>query len=122
MIGEDILLAEHLYELIDQHPDLEAVTQNLSINTFRYVPRDLVGDRARTAQYLNELNKALLTELQNGGEVYLSNAIIGEKYLLRCSIVNFRTSLQDVRALPEIVTRIGRRIDATLRPDSLAAR
>jgi glutamate/tyrosine decarboxylase-like PLP-dependent enzyme len=121
MIAEDIQLAEHLHELVDRHPELETVTRNLSINTFRYVPGDLVGDPAQTEAYLNELNEALLTELQHGGEAYLSNAVVGGKYLLRCSIVNFRTSLEDVRALPEIVTRIGSRIDAALRPDLLRA-
>jgi hypothetical protein len=33
--------------------------------------------------------------------------------------VNFRTSLEDVRALPDIVTRLGNEVDAALRPDHL---
>jgi aromatic-L-amino-acid decarboxylase len=122
MIAEDIRLAEHLYEMVDQHPELEAFTQNLSINTFRYVPRDLVRDRVQMEAYLNALNEKILTELQYSGEAYLSNAVIKGTYLLRTSIVNFRTSLEDVRALPEIVTRMGGRVDATLRPDYLKAK
>jgi glutamate/tyrosine decarboxylase-like PLP-dependent enzyme len=121
MIAEDIQLAEHLYEIVDQHPELEAFTQNLSITTFRYVPRNLIGDRMQTEEYLNKLNKKLLTELQNGGKAFISHALIGEKYLLRSCIVNFRTSLEDVRALPDIVTRIGNEVDAALRPDHLKA-
>ena len=119
MIAEDIELSEHLYEIVDQHPELEAFTQNLSITTFRYVPRDLIGNRMQTEEYLNKLNEELLAELQNSGKAFISNALIGEKYLLRSCIVNFRTSLEDVRALPEIVTRLGGRIDAALRPDHL---
>ncbi len=122
MIAEDIQLAGHLYEIVDQHPELEAFTQNLSITTFRYVPRNLMGDRMQTEKYLNKLNEELLTELQNSGKAFISNALIGEKYLLRSCIVNFRTSLEDVKALPEIVTRLGRRIDAALRPDHLSAK
>jgi glutamate/tyrosine decarboxylase-like PLP-dependent enzyme len=121
MIAEDIQLAEHLYEMIDMHPELEAIMQSLSINTFRYVPRDLVGARTQREAYLNMLNETILTELQYSGEAYLSNAVINGKYLLRCSIVNFRTSFEDVRALPEIVTCIGSRIDAAQRPDYLSA-
>jgi glutamate/tyrosine decarboxylase-like PLP-dependent enzyme len=121
MIAEDIQLAEHLYEMIDMHPELEAIMQSLSINTFRYVPRDLVGTRTQREAYLNKLNETILTELQYSGEAYLSNAVINGKYLLRCSIVNFRTSFEDVRALPEIVTCIGSRIDAAQRPDYLSA-
>lgn len=98
MIAEDIQLADHLYEIVDQHPELEAFTQNLSITTFRYVPRNLIGDQMQTEEYLNKLNEELLAELQNSGKAFISNALIGEKYLLRSCIVNFRTSLEDVRA------------------------
>jgi hypothetical protein len=73
-------------------------------------------------EYLNKLNEKLLTELQNSGKAFISNALIGEKYLLRSCIVNFRTSLEDVRALPEIVTRLGSWIDAALRSDHLSAK
>jgi glutamate/tyrosine decarboxylase-like PLP-dependent enzyme len=121
MISEDIQLAEHLYRIVDEHPDLEAFTQNLSITTFRYVPRNLIGDRTEVEEYLNRLNEELLTELQNSGEAFISNALIGEKYLLRSCIVNFRTSLEDVRALPDIVTRLGSEVDSALRPDHLMA-
>ena len=98
MIAEDIQLADHLYGIVDQHPELEAFTQNLSITTFRYVPRNLIGDQMQTEEYLNKLNEELLAELQNSGKAFISNALIGEKYLLRSCIVNFRTSLEDVRA------------------------
>ena len=119
MIAEDIQLAEHLYRMVDEHPELEAFTQNLSISTFRYVPSNLNGDRIEAEEYLNKLNEELLTKLQNSGKAFISNALIGEKYLLRSCIVNFRTSLEDVRALPDIVTRLGNEVDAALRPDHL---
>ena len=40
-------------------------------------------------------------------------------FVLRACIVNFRTSLEDIEALPEIVTRLGRQVDASLRPEKL---
>jgi aromatic-L-amino-acid decarboxylase len=61
------------------------------------------------------LNTELLTRLQNSGEAYLSNAVIDGKFALRACVVNFRTSLEDIEALPEIVLRIGREADAALR-------
>ncbi|MFV2044980.1 MAG: aspartate aminotransferase family protein, partial [Anaerolineales bacterium] len=88
MISDDIRLSKYLYGLIDSHPDLEAFTQNLSIATFRYVPSDLTAGSAEVEEYLNTLNEALLTELQNGGEAFVSNAVIGETFLLRACIVN----------------------------------
>jgi aromatic-L-amino-acid decarboxylase len=121
MISEDIQLSEHLHRIVDEHPELQPFTQNLSITTFRYVPDNLIGDRNEVEEYLNSLNEALLTELQESGEAFISNAVVGEKYLLRSCIVNFRTTLEDVEALPHIVTRIGRQVDSALRPDHLMA-
>ena len=69
--------------------------------------------------YLNELNPELLARVQRSGEAYLSNAVISGKYALRACVVNFRTSLEDIEALPKIITRIGREVDAERRPAEL---
>ena len=116
MIADDCALARALYELVDAHPDLEAFTCDLSIATFRYVPRDLRGDPG-AAGYLNELNRELLERLQRGGEAFVSNAVVGEAFLLRACIVNFRTELADVEAVPGLVARIGAEVDRELRAD-----
>ena len=57
---------------------------------------------------LNELNTALLTRLTENGAIYLSNAVIDDRFALRACIVNFRTSVADVDAVPDIVVREGR--------------
>ena len=119
MISDDIRLSEHLYSAVEMHPNLEAFTQNLSITTFRYVPSDLTPGSTAVEKYLSKLNEALLTELQDGGEAFVSNAVLGEKYLLRACIVNFRTSVEDVEALPDIVARIGSKVDAAIRSEQL---
>ena len=119
MISDDIRLSEHLYRAVDSHPNLEAFTQSLSITTFRYVPSDLTVGSEKIEKYLSHLNEELLTELQEGGEAFVSNAVVGETYLLRACIVNFRTSLEDIEALPDIVARIGNRVDAAIRSDHL---
>lgn len=115
MIAADIRLAQILNQLVEEAKDLEAYTCSLSITTFRYVPSDLNLQNNEREAYLNRLNSELLTALQDGGEAYLSNALLGDKYLLRSCIVNFRTSLGDIEALPEIITRIGREVDMRLR-------
>lgn len=71
---------------------------------------------SNVTDYLNDLNRELLTRLQRGGEAYLSNAVIGGKYALRACIVNFRTTLQDVRELPPLVVRLGKELDREMRP------
>ena len=112
MISDDIRLARALADAIRQHPDLELMTQDLSITTFRYVPRDSVGGMHRNAlePRLDAINRALLDRLQRDGELFVSNAVIGGKYALRACIVNFHTQLADALAIPEIVARVGRDI------------
>ncbi len=117
LIADDIALAQRMYEQVDAHPELEAMTCALSITSFRYVPPDLPGSLSpdERATYLNELNTSLLTRLTEGGAVFLSNAVIGGVFALRACIVNFRTSAADVDAIPEIVAREGRLVAAGMR-------
>jgi len=121
MISDDIALAAELFRLVDAEPELEACTNDLSITTFRYVPPGLEPGDEQVEAYLNDLNTELLGRLESGGEVFLSNAVIGGRFLLRACIVNFRTRLDDIEALPAIVKRIGAEVDAELRPAPLRA-
>lgn len=117
MIGDDIRLSRHLFELIDAHPAFEALTQGLSIATFRYVPEDLRETREEpaVADYLDRLNHALLDRIQQSGEVFVSNAVVRGRYALRPCIVNFHTTLADIEALPAIIERMGREVDVPSR-------
>jgi aromatic-L-amino-acid/L-tryptophan decarboxylase len=117
MIGDDIALARQLHALVQQHPEFEAMSQHLSITAFRYVPRDL-----RSAQqtpevegYLQRLNQEVLTRVERSGEAFLSNAMVAGRFALRACIVNFRTSLADIEALPPLLSRIGREADRAMR-------
>ncbi|KAB1153751.1 pyridoxal phosphate-dependent decarboxylase family protein [Flavobacterium luteum] len=114
MIGEDIALAQLLFEEANKHQELEAVSQNLSITTFQYVPPAYVHSEKESQEYLNSLNENLLNKLQEAGEVFLSNAVVAGKYCLRACIVNFRTSKKDIHEVIEIVVREGRKVHETL--------
>ena len=117
MIADDIALSQVMAEAVGAHPELELVTQALSITTFRYVPADLrarVGE-AEAEAHLDVLNRALLDRLQHDGDVFVSNAVVARRYLLRACIVNFHTTRADVEAVPAIVVRAGREIDRQLR-------
>lgn len=119
MIGDDIALSRHLFERIGTYPELQAVTQNLSITTFRFIPQDLPHSSMEVESYLNKLNEELLNRLQSSGEAFVSNAVVEGKYLLRACIVNFRTTQNDVELLPQIVVRLGKEIDSKMRPADL---
>lgn len=113
MIADDISLSRTLAEAVARHPELEPITQALSIATFRYVPIDLrprIGE-ADAERELNWLNERVLDRIQRGGEAFVSNAVVGGRYVLRACIVNFHTQAADVEALPEIVARVGRGIE-----------
>jgi glutamate/tyrosine decarboxylase-like PLP-dependent enzyme len=103
MIRNDIELAQQLYRMIDDQEELETISQSLSITTFRYIPNNRKDDEA----YLNKLNEALLNDLQTGGKVFLSNAVVNGKYCLRVCVVNFRTNIEDLRELVRIVLEVG---------------
>ena len=115
-IRDDIRLAQRLFELVDQHAEFSTHAVNLSIATFRYVPGDLRNDTSADAEnYLDTLNQAVLAEVQANGEAFLSNAVVEGRYLLRACVVNFRTRESDIDALPEMIAKIGRRLDRELR-------
>src|SRR5262249_32811431 len=118
MIADDIRLSQAMAQAVSRHAELQLMTQELSITTFRYVPSDL---RARLREsevelHLDELNRELVDRLQRGGETFISNAVVGGHYVLRACIVNFHTTQTDVEAVPDIVAGIGREVDAEPRP------
>ena len=117
MIADDIRLSRAMADAVARHGELELASQSLSIATFRYVPVDLraqVGEEP-VERHLDALNRELLDRLQRRGEIFVSNAVVNGRYVLRACIVNFHTARGDVEALPEIVARTGRSVDRELR-------
>ncbi|MFQ5982243.1 MAG: pyridoxal phosphate-dependent decarboxylase family protein [Woeseiaceae bacterium] len=120
-IREDISLARLLYQSLDANPDFDARTLNLSVVTFRYVPADINAEDETVSEYLNELNKAILAEVQKNGRAFVSNAIVAGHYLLRACVVNFRTTASDIDFVIKIIAEIGKSLDNRIRPGHLAA-
>ena len=121
MIAEDCRLARALFDAAEAHPEIEALTQGLSITTFRYLPADLSAGSPEVEEYLDALNEELLARLKTGGELFVTNARLDGRFVLRACIVNFRTTQADAEAVPNIVARTGRALDRELRPAKLPA-
>lgn len=119
MIAEDILLAQLLFKCANETPELESVSCNLSITTFRYVPIDL-PEMSESNEYVNEVNRRILNRIQAEGEAFVSNAVVKGAYVLRACFVNFRTTEADVIALPKIVIRTGRLVVEEMKKESTA--
>jgi glutamate/tyrosine decarboxylase-like PLP-dependent enzyme len=119
MIEDDIQLSAEMFRAVQQQPELEAKTQGLSIATFRFVPADLRerADQPDTLEYLNNLNEQIMIAIEKSGEAFVSPAMLSGVFVLRACIVNFRTTIEDVRTFPELVCRLGREVDAQLREE-----
>ena len=87
------------------------------------MPPDLRG-RTREVPveaYLNDLNQRVLDASQRAGDVFVSNAVVDGRFVLRACVVNFHTSMADVLAVPDLLEPIGRSIDGATRPPALRA-
>ncbi len=104
-IAHDLRLARHLADCIEASPDLElAAPQSLSVVCFRYAPASLRGDNER----LNTLNKRVLEQVQLGGKAFLAGTTLGERFVLRACILNYRSTRADVDQLIAAVLEAGR--------------
>jgi glutamate/tyrosine decarboxylase-like PLP-dependent enzyme len=120
-ISHDAALARYLGARAEERPDFELVCPvGLSICCFRYVPPDLPHGDGRE-EYLDRLNERLMTDVQQDGRVFFSNAILRGRFVLRACIVNFRTEAEDLDAVLDVAAEIGGRLDAELRPAELRA-
>jgi glutamate/tyrosine decarboxylase-like PLP-dependent enzyme len=120
-ISHDAALARYLGARAQERPDFELVCPvGLSICCFRYVPPDLPPGEGREG-YLDLLNERLMTEVQQEGRVFFSNAVLAGRFVLRACIVNFRTEAEDLDAALDVAAEVGSRLDAELRPAELRA-
>ena len=104
-IAENLAQATSLAELIDAEPSLELLAPvELSAVCFRWSN----GDPNR----LNEVNDAILRDVNQAGRVWLSNASVRGTFGLRACITNHRTTEQDIRAIVEEVLAAADRLTA----------
>jgi glutamate/tyrosine decarboxylase-like PLP-dependent enzyme len=98
--------AQALAEGVDGNDELERLAPvPLNIVCFRYRGRTAVGD-------LDDLNRALLVELQESGLCAPSGTVLGGRFALRVCITNHRTRREDLQLLQDEVVRRGRALAA----------
>jgi aromatic-L-amino-acid decarboxylase len=107
LVSRHNALARRLAALVDAAPDLERLAPvELSIVCFRYVPEALRGDEAR----LDALNKALVEQVQAGGEAFVSSTVLRGRCALRACVLHYGTTEEDIAALVAVVQRAGARL------------
>ncbi|CAN5744684.1 aspartate aminotransferase family protein [soil metagenome] len=118
-ISHDVALTRYLADRIEASDRFElAAPVGLSICCFRYVPPDLDDGEGRE-EYLDLLNERIMAAVQMDGRVYYSNAILGDRFVLRTCIVNFRTEAEHLDRVLEVTEELGAKLDSELRPDAL---
>jgi glutamate/tyrosine decarboxylase-like PLP-dependent enzyme len=109
LVSRHLALARHLARLVDTAPELQRLAPvELSVVCFRYAPEHLRGDEAR----LNALNKAVMEQVQAGGEAFLSGTVLPGQFALRACVLHYGTTEEDVAALLDVVRRTGARCAA----------
>ena len=92
-IESNLACARYFGTLVESAEDFELLAPvGLSIFCFRYNPPIYAGD-------LNTLNESILIELQRAGSSYLSNTTVAGKFALRGCVLNYRTTLTDMKRL-----------------------
>lgn len=95
--------ARLLAELVDAAPDFELLVEpTLSIVCFRY---RLAGMEPSNGT-LNVLNRRIMYAVQESGELFLTQADLGDRFALRACFINYLTTDADVRAILPIVRKI----------------
>lgn len=103
-IARNIEQAQWLYDAAARHPSLEVLPNppQLSITPIRHLPASDVD--------VNEHNMALCKALQDDGRIYISQAHIDGNLWLRPCFTNYRTSLDDVKAIIDVIEEIGNKL------------
>jgi len=96
-LSEKIWLARYFYEQISATEGFEVGPEpDLSIVTFRYKPQR--GDA-------NDFNRRLLATVHEDGRVFITSTLVDGVFTLRLAALNFRTHLEQVDYLLELLRR-----------------
>jgi aromatic-L-amino-acid/L-tryptophan decarboxylase len=103
-VRRHIDLARYLERVIEASPDLELVASGpLTAVCFRYVPEDASSEAS-----LNQLNQAIMADLQVGGRAFLAGTDIHSRFALRSCALHYALDEGHVHAIVDAVRDAGR--------------
>jgi glutamate/tyrosine decarboxylase-like PLP-dependent enzyme len=101
-LEEKLLLARYFHEELGKVPGFElGPLPDLSVVTYRYRPAH--GDA-------DAFNRALLQAVHDDGRVFVSSTVLDGRYTLRFAALHFRSHLDDVDRLLELLRYHARRL------------
>jgi glutamate/tyrosine decarboxylase-like PLP-dependent enzyme len=105
-IESNLACARYFESMVRASDDFEMIAPvELSIFCFRHVPMHL---RNESPEAIDAFNERLLIALQRDGSSYLSNATLGGRFALRGCVLNYRTTLRDMKILLDDLRRVAR--------------
>jgi glutamate/tyrosine decarboxylase-like PLP-dependent enzyme len=118
LLSQGIRCAERLDERVRASNDFEQLHEpNLYIYSFRYAPivdrkaaQRSKLDQDRVDARLDRLNQRIADEIQARGIAFIMTTKIHQRTVLRMSICSHRTTLDDIDAVFDALTRIGREL------------
>jgi L-2,4-diaminobutyrate decarboxylase len=94
-------LAQSLHELIDARGDFEAMhAPETNILCFRWI-----GDGSLSDEALDTLNRDLRTRYNRGGHGWITTTVLGERRVLRVTVMNPRTTRAHLASLLDELAR-----------------
>jgi len=102
-LAEKIWLARYFHQELSRTEGFEiGPDPDLSIVIYRYLPK--AGDA-------NAFNKRLLEAVLEDGRIFISSTMIDGKYTLRLAVLNFRTHIESIDYLLELLQRKARELE-----------
>ena len=124
LLREHIRLGKMLAKWIDASSDFHALPVTFSTVCFRYFPKDLKElskkskeKEASIENYLNELNEAIMHSLNKSGKIFLSHTKVQDRFTLRISIGNIKTTEKHVKEAWELLQEHAKKLDDEMRKD-----
>ncbi len=106
-LREHLRLAREFGASVAEHPDFELMAPIVfSTVCFRFHPQRM------TEPQLQKLNKGLLDGINSSGKFFLSSTVLNEKFTLRLSVGNLRTTQPHVEAVWDMVRSKARELTA----------
>lgn len=102
-LAEKIWLARYFHEQLAAEPKWEVGPYpELSVVSFRYLPENADAD---------DFNKRLIEAVREDGKVFISSTQINGKFAIRLAILHFRTHLNLVDHVLELLKRLAKELD-----------
>jgi L-2,4-diaminobutyrate decarboxylase len=99
-----------LHDAVAKSDDFVAVNEpQFNIFCFRYVPFE---ESEANAAAIDAINAEVRKRLNESGEAWITSTIVNGRRVLRVTIINPRTSAEDVLRMLDAARRIGREVSA----------